>query len=756
MICMADADQANVRDIYRSSILRIPSYQRGYSWESRHVNDLLDDIDYLFEEEQRDQDGDFHYYGTVVLQEQGEIEVGTEEFTEYDIVDGQQRLSTIGLLIQCINEKLDDVTFDPSEGFPPGEQKNRNTEDYIEFHGNRRLELGNRDDETYRKLVVQGLEPSSIDPEVPSQEKLVTAKNEILSWLEDYWIDDTGNERSDEEYYDVLQTLISIINTGFEVTKYEVDLTNEAGRIFEAVNDRGRSLTTTERIKSYLIYCAARLGDESLSLHVYEVFGDVVETVTRYGNESDLNRFITEHWRMFSGEHQYTRQSQYEETDLHRRIKVVENHASLARDDDDLTKWIETYLDSLEEASRAYQEVMSPELIEERYDSDEAGEIARYLKGVHQCAGKSNTAALLMGSYLEFEMTDYFLKIVELMEKFAFRAYQVARAQTDVRRSKMRDIAFQVAWTDQADEAAAVFGKNAEVIQVYPDRETAANEICRELENAIGNYAPDSQFKDSLLQRNVIDGPDDANWNGFRSKDSIRYFLYEYELYLREGSHEGDFQSLPSFEDWQSQDRDGIQIEHIWAQNPDEELTPEEQSEHDTYYQALGNLALLSPGENETGSDMPYDDKYNEVYHDSNMAMIRDLPSPDETSWRAEDIHARGEKLVEFALERWGVETGAYANVSGLEPEENEDEVRGEIIRQIRENFSGTGALNNLPKVEISNSNLTGSWEEVNHCSECGGTQFESSLDDSSLNITCACGESLSAPSYKVKVIDHS
>jgi len=65
---MVDADQADVRDLYRSSILRIPSYQRGYSWERRHVNDLLDDIDYLIEEEQQGQDGDFHYYGSVVLQ----------------------------------------------------------------------------------------------------------------------------------------------------------------------------------------------------------------------------------------------------------------------------------------------------------------------------------------------------------------------------------------------------------------------------------------------------------------------------------------------------------------------------------------------------------------------------------------------------------------------------------------------------------------------------------------------------------------
>ena len=153
---------------------------------------------------------------------------------------------------------------------------------------------------------------------------------------------------------------------------------------------------------------------------------------------------------------------------------------------------------------------------------------------------------------------------------------------------------------------------------------------------------------------------------------------------------------------------------------------------------------------------MSYEDKYEQVYHDSNMAMIRELPSPEETAWRAEDIHARGEELAEFALERWGVESGAYAHVSQLEPRENENEVGREVIRQIRDDFGGIRSLNNLPKVELSNTNLNGSWEEVNRCSECGGTQFEASLDDGSLNVTCACGESLSTPTYKVKTVDYS
>lgn len=183
-------------------------------------------------------------------------------------------------------------------------------------------------------------------------------------------------------------------------------------------------------------------------------------------------------------------------------------------------------------------------------------------------------------------------------------------------------------------------------------------------------------------------------------------------------------------------------------------MTAEEESEHDTYYQALGNLALLSPGENNTGSNMSYAEKWDEVYGDSSMAMIRELPSPEDTAWRAEDIHARGEKLAEFALERWSVESGAFAHVNQLEPEEEEDEVRREVIRQVREDFSGIGPLNNLPKVEINESNLSRSWEKVNRCPECEGTQFDASLEDGSLNITCACDESLSTPTYKVKLAD--
>lgn len=64
--------------------LHIPDYQRSYSWRSNHVNDLLQDI---FDRKST------YLMGTVILHKTG---------SEYDIVDGQQRLVTLTVLLHCL------------------------------------------------------------------------------------------------------------------------------------------------------------------------------------------------------------------------------------------------------------------------------------------------------------------------------------------------------------------------------------------------------------------------------------------------------------------------------------------------------------------------------------------------------------------------------------------------------------------------------------------------------------------------------
>ena len=73
----------------------IPSYQRGYRWTRLQVNQLLDDIDEFFQDPQ----GPFYCLQPLVIKQ-------VENGCDYEVVDGQQRLTTIHILINCLKTQL--------------------------------------------------------------------------------------------------------------------------------------------------------------------------------------------------------------------------------------------------------------------------------------------------------------------------------------------------------------------------------------------------------------------------------------------------------------------------------------------------------------------------------------------------------------------------------------------------------------------------------------------------------------------------
>lgn len=83
-------------------IFNIPEYQRGYSWTKDQLNDLLNDLsDVEFIKE--------HYAGTITLIKSGQEKIGITDLTKYDIVDGQQRLTTFHLLLVSIYHRISEI-----------------------------------------------------------------------------------------------------------------------------------------------------------------------------------------------------------------------------------------------------------------------------------------------------------------------------------------------------------------------------------------------------------------------------------------------------------------------------------------------------------------------------------------------------------------------------------------------------------------------------------------------------------------------
>jgi Protein of unknown function DUF262/Protein of unknown function (DUF1524) len=90
-------------ELLQRRLFRIPDYQRAYSWNAKQRNDLFDDITKILDRN----DDRHHFMATIVcLKKPGKEEVGTQEFRMLDVVDGQQRLTTLIILLKAISKDL--------------------------------------------------------------------------------------------------------------------------------------------------------------------------------------------------------------------------------------------------------------------------------------------------------------------------------------------------------------------------------------------------------------------------------------------------------------------------------------------------------------------------------------------------------------------------------------------------------------------------------------------------------------------------
>ena len=83
-------------------LFRIPEYQRAYSWTSSERQDLFGDIEKV---RTRGQDAG-HFMAAVVCLRREKQTLGTDEFHVLEVVDGQQRLTTLIILLNAIKLAL--------------------------------------------------------------------------------------------------------------------------------------------------------------------------------------------------------------------------------------------------------------------------------------------------------------------------------------------------------------------------------------------------------------------------------------------------------------------------------------------------------------------------------------------------------------------------------------------------------------------------------------------------------------------------
>jgi uncharacterized protein with ParB-like and HNH nuclease domain len=89
------AEKKEIRFIYSHFWFIIPEYQRSYVWGSDNINELLDDLWFAFETKSENE----YFLGSLVLKK-----TDKKEFDEYEVLDGQQRLTTFLILMAVLRD----------------------------------------------------------------------------------------------------------------------------------------------------------------------------------------------------------------------------------------------------------------------------------------------------------------------------------------------------------------------------------------------------------------------------------------------------------------------------------------------------------------------------------------------------------------------------------------------------------------------------------------------------------------------------
>ena len=219
----------SLKQLLQNTKYSIHYYQREYMWQRKHIEELLDDLtsEFLEHYKQEHNREDVANYGSYFM---GSIVLTSGR--ENAIIDGQQRLSSLTLLLIYLNNRLKQIG-----------QENRTIEAMIfsESYGIKSYNLNVDDRKACMDALFHNKEfdlPSNCGESVRNLcERYVEIKDILLEVLKDESIPYFCDWLIEKVYF------IEIVATTEQ----------DAHKVFVTMNDRGLNLTSTEMLKGYLL-----------------------------------------------------------------------------------------------------------------------------------------------------------------------------------------------------------------------------------------------------------------------------------------------------------------------------------------------------------------------------------------------------------------------------------------------------------------------------------------------------------------------
>ena len=244
---------------------RIPVYQRHYSWDSSDeagpINILWETIREQAEKRLKGEKPSPHYLGAVLVDKK-ERDNHLDGIFHYDVVDGQQRLTTIQLALLALIETTKTSSLDLDK--QQLEELKEEFEEYIFLKDKQTPKLNptNFDFEQYKAVIehvyekedIFELKEDNISRENKLKSKIATTFKTFREKFK-YFINERKNDEI-QESSNIINSLKDTLLSGFDLVLIELKDTDEAQKIFESLNNTAKPLTTFDLIRNNVFYRA--------------------------------------------------------------------------------------------------------------------------------------------------------------------------------------------------------------------------------------------------------------------------------------------------------------------------------------------------------------------------------------------------------------------------------------------------------------------------------------------------------------------
>lgn len=268
-----------VREVLSSNFYKIPRFQRPYSWDKDNIEDFWNDT-----VGDNSKNSDYFIGSMVVYPDQDGV---------INIVDGQQRMTTIAITLSALRDMFLEEDFSSLANGAQNLIEKKDEDD------KKRYVLSTESSYPYFQNKILKLGTSEVNFEVgPEEENIQAAYDTIKGYIKDVIkpIKENINLVDDSKRAEIEKQLLSIRDKILSLKLILVDVTDEddAYVIFETLNTRGKDLNVSDLLRNFFTKNIRDANPQNDSAKIQ--WQKILKTISESSSDLQIDTFLHHFW----------------------------------------------------------------------------------------------------------------------------------------------------------------------------------------------------------------------------------------------------------------------------------------------------------------------------------------------------------------------------------------------------------------------------------------------------------------------------